>query len=210
MRTRIIGTAVLAALVMAACSAQPADTQDTSSSTTTIETTSAVVATPDTAAQAAAEAAEVARVAEEQEAARAAAESSAAAQSAADQAAADQAVQAAADQAEADRVAAEEQAAATTAEQPRGEWIDRNWGWVSPETAQRALDYGIPWGGDVPGFLRCGTICGEQPTSGEVQSEYQSTHVPTPAYPTIPTPDPGSSDICPRPLYLINGQCLSD
>lgn len=50
-------------------------------------------------------------------------------------------------------------------------WYDGR-GWVSPETAQRAIAAGIPVGGDVPNYLRCGTLCGESPTSGEIQYEW--------------------------------------
>ena len=48
-------------------------------------------------------------------------------------------------------------------------WNDSR-GYVSPGTAERAVEAGIPVGQDVPGYLRCGTMCGEAPTSGEVQS----------------------------------------
>jgi hypothetical protein len=122
----------------------------------------------------------------------------------------------------------------------RGEWIDPNWGWVSPETAQRALDHGIPWGGDVPGYLRCGTICGEEPTSGEVQSAFaclegtgtcdsepeailRAADVPEEAISAarqnghrapdpseLPTPDPDPSGICSPPLLLYDGKYLGD
>lgn len=53
-----------------------------------------------------------------------------------------------------------------------GGWYDAHGNWVSPETAARALAEGIPVGGDVPGYLRCGTLCGESATSGEIQSEW--------------------------------------
>lgn len=49
-------------------------------------------------------------------------------------------------------------------------WPDSAGHWISADTAIRALAAGIPRGGDVPDYLRCGTICGELPTSGEVQS----------------------------------------
>jgi hypothetical protein len=49
-------------------------------------------------------------------------------------------------------------------------WSDSAGHWISAETAIRALGAGIPRGGDVPDYLRCGTICGELPTSGEVQT----------------------------------------
>ena len=158
-RGAIVLVAAVAALLAGCSSSQDVPTTSTNASTTAPTTSVATIpstiasSTPDQAA--AAEASEAARVAAEQEAERVAAESSAAAQSAADQSAADQA--------EADRIAAE-----STTQAPAAEWYDSR-GWVSPGTAQRALDAGIPWGGDVPGYLRCGTICGEEPTSGEVQ-----------------------------------------
>ena len=49
-------------------------------------------------------------------------------------------------------------------------WSDSAGHWISADTAIRALAAGIPRGGDVPDYLRCGTICGELPTSGEVQT----------------------------------------
>lgn len=51
-------------------------------------------------------------------------------------------------------------------------WSDSAGHWISAETAIRALGAGIPRGGDVPDYLRCGTICGEFPTSGEVQAAH--------------------------------------
>ena len=51
-------------------------------------------------------------------------------------------------------------------------WSDSAGHWISAETAIRALAAGIPRGGDVPDYLRCGTICGELPTSGEVQTAH--------------------------------------
>jgi hypothetical protein len=100
-----------------------------------------------------------------QEAARVAAEQAAAEQAAAEMAAAEQ--------------AAAEQAAAATQRQTQTAqaapdlyetgWYDER-GWVSPESARRAKDAGIPAGGTVPNYLRCGTICGESPTSGDMQS----------------------------------------
>lgn len=137
-----------------------------------------------------------ARVAAEQEAARVEAEKAAAAQAAAaeeanrvaaEQAAADEAERAAekehaqfdaavaagsCTEAPTDRVdecvaIVEGQADAAAAENG---WYAPNGQWISPGTEERALAAGIPAGGDVPGYLRCGTICGEDPTSGEVQS----------------------------------------
>ena len=115
---------------------------------------------------------EAARVAAEKEAAeQAAAEQAAAEQAAAEQAAAEQAAaeQAAAEQAAAEQAAAEQEAAEQAA-QSEG-WYDER-GWVSPETAARAIAAGITPGENVPNYLRCGTICGESPTSGEIQSQY--------------------------------------
>ena len=111
-------------------------------------------------AQATARQAAEAKAAADAEAARVAAEAATAAQAEADRVAAEQA------QAEADEAAAAE----AEAEADQG-WYDER-GWVSPETARRALDAGIPYGGNVPGALRCGTMCGEEPTSGELQYDY--------------------------------------
>jgi len=181
---RVLAAIVL--VVLAGCTAQPAQTPGarTSGLTTTVDTPQLVPTTPDAAAAAAAAAAasaEVARVAAAQESVRSAAESSAAAASAA-QAAAEQtaAEKAAAEKAEAERLASESQAAAqSAADQAAAEasgingWYDSAGNWISPETAARAIDNGISPGGDVPGYLRCGTICGELPTSGEVQWAWQ-------------------------------------
>ncbi len=49
-------------------------------------------------------------------------------------------------------------------------WYTPNGHWISPETAARAIAAGIAPGETVPNYLRCGTICGEGPTSGEVQT----------------------------------------
>lgn len=68
-------------------------------------------------------------------------------------------------------------------------WYSTNWGWVSPETAKRALAAGIPPGGDVPGYLRCGTIGGESPTSGEVQSWNQGLDPVPPGYESYLVPN---------------------
>jgi hypothetical protein len=51
-------------------------------------------------------------------------------------------------------------------------WYTPNGNWVSPETAKRAIEAGISPGDTVPNYLRCGTICGEGPTSGEVQQAF--------------------------------------
>lgn len=70
-------------------------------------------------------------------------------------------------------LAAAEAAASQAAQENLYEtgWYDER-GWVSPQTAQRAKDAGIPAGDLVPNYLRCGTICGESPTSGEVQQQW--------------------------------------
>jgi len=141
--------------------------------------------------QAAADKAIADKLAADQAAAQAAADQAAADKAAADKAAADLAVadlaaqaaaeqaaaQAAAEQAAAEEQAAEEQAAAEAAAEAAAAeknssldgWYTPNGNWVSPETAARAIDAGIAPGETVPNYLRCGTICGEGPTSGEVQ-----------------------------------------
>ncbi len=48
-------------------------------------------------------------------------------------------------------------------------WTDSAGHWISADTAIRALAAGIQRGAKVPDYLRCGTTCGELPTSGEVQ-----------------------------------------
>ena len=174
---RVLAAIVL--VVLAGCTAQPAQTPGatTSGLTTPVDTPQLVPTTPDAAAAAAAVAAsaEVARVAAAQESVRSAAESSAAAASAA-QAAAEQA---AAEKAEAPLASESQAAAQSAADQAAAEasgingWYDSAGNWISPETAARAIDNGISPGGDVPGYLRCGTICGELPTSGEVQWAWQ-------------------------------------
>ena len=116
-----------------------------------------------------------------QESARLAAEQAAAeeaARAAAERATAEQAARAAAEQASADEAArvAADQSAANEAEQAQVDLYETGWyddrGWVSPETGARARDAGIEAGGNVPNYLRCGTICGESPTSGEVQQQW--------------------------------------
>jgi len=74
------------------------------------------------------------------------------------------AAQSAADQAAAD--AAQQAADALYA----AGWYDKR-GWVSPESAARARDAGIAAGGSVPDTLRCGTSCGEPPTSAELEQQ---------------------------------------
>jgi hypothetical protein len=104
---------------------------------------------------------------------QAAAERSSAEQAATEKAAAQQAAaeQAAAEQAAAEQAAAESSAASVAAQADSGVdgWYTPSGNWVSPETAARAIAAGISPGETVPNYLRCGTICGEGPTSGEVQ-----------------------------------------
>ncbi|MET0965511.1 MAG: hypothetical protein ABWZ02_03900 [Nakamurella sp.] len=115
--------------------------------------------------QAAAEKAAADAAAAAESAARAAAEQAAAeAQAAEEQAAEEQAAEAA----EAAEAAAAE-AAAAEANSGLDGWYTPNGNWVSPQTAARAIAAGIAPGETVPNYLRCGTICGEGPTSGEVQ-----------------------------------------
>ncbi len=144
--------------------------------------------------QAAAGAAAVEAENQRREAARVAAAQ--AAQAAAEQAAASQAAQAEADRQAAEAAAAEEEA--QTAE-PEPDLYDTGWydarGWVSPETAQRAKQAGIQAGDTVPNYLRCGTICGESPTSGEVQQQ---------ADPPVVSFDDGDSALC---AFQVRGTC---
>ena len=117
-------------------------------------------------------AAAAAQAAAEEAAAQAAAEQAAAEQAAADQAAAEQAAaaeQQAAEQAAAEAAAAAQAEAESEAESGLQGWYTPNGNWISPETAARAMAAGIAPGETVPNYLRCGTICGEGPTSGEVQ-----------------------------------------
>lgn len=212
-RSRLLAWGSLSAgavILLSACTSDavdsfttsPAATTSAPSSTTGIEQEATRLAAEQSAAAASRLAQEeAARVAAEQEAARLAAEEAArieaervaAEQSAAEQAAAE-AEEEAAEQAaaeEAERQAAEEQAAAEQVERDAAEngWYSSNWGWVSPETAKRALAAGIPPGGDVPGYLRCGTICGESPTSGEVQSWNQGLEPVPPGYESYLAPN---------------------
>ena len=134
---------------------------------------------------------EAARVAAEQaaaeEAARVAAGQAAVAQAAQEQAAleaqavADAAQQAAADQAVIDQQEqdlANDDAGVLSAEEQRllAEGFTGDDGTsYSPSTVRRGWDeLGIRPGNLVPGYLRCGTDCGETPTSGELQSEWEN------------------------------------
>ncbi|MGD5691043.1 hypothetical protein QUT48_22695, partial [Xanthomonas citri pv. citri] len=118
-----------------------------------------------------------------------AAEQAAAAQAAQEQAALDAQAAAAADaaqQAAAEEAAAQQQeqalenddAGVLSAEEQRilAEGFTGDDGTsYSPSTVQRGWDQlGIRPGNLVPGYLRCGTECGESPTSGELQSEWES------------------------------------
>lgn len=114
------------------------------------------------AEKAAAEQAAAERAAEQSAAEKAAAEELAAEESAAEESAV---AQSAAAQSAADQAAADADAAANG-------WYTPSGNWVSPETAARALAAGIAPGETVPNYLRCGTICGEGPTSGEVQTAH--------------------------------------
>ena len=111
-------------------------------------------------------------------AAREAEEQAARDQEAVDQAAREAAEQAVRDQQAADAAAAQEAAEQEAAQQEAAQqeadaasqgWYTPSGNWVSPQTAARALAAGIAPGETVPNYLRCGTICGEGPTSGEVQ-----------------------------------------
>ncbi len=128
------------------------------------------------AEQSAAEKAAAEKAAADQAAAEKAAEQSAAEKAAAEQAAEESAAEesaaeeSAAAQSEAEQSAADE--AAADADAAANGWYTPSGNWVSPETAARALAAGISPGDTVPNYLRCGTICGEGPTSGEVQTAH--------------------------------------
>lgn len=164
-----------AAVAASASAAQAAADQlaAASSAAASSAAASAAAAAAAAAAEQAAQAA-AAQAASEQSAAESAAASAAAEQAAAEdaqrQADEDAAEQSAADQAAAEQSAAE-QSAADEAEGDSGAdgWYTPSGNWVSPETAARAIAAGISPGETVPNYLRCGTICGEGPTSGEVQ-----------------------------------------
>lgn len=124
------------------------------------------------AEQSAAEAAASVSAASESAAAQAAAEQSAADQSAAERSAVAESLaqQAASEQADAEKQAGEQAGSDPAVARALAEgWYTPNGNYVSPETAARAIAAGIAPGETVPNYLRCGTICGEGPTSGEVQ-----------------------------------------
>ena len=86
-----------------------------------------------------------------------------------------------------------------------GGWYD-TWGWVSPQTAQRAFAAGIAAGKDVRDELRCGTACGESPTAAQIQAQYIADHPDNPnasieAYEAAAAACPG---------YFIRGNCYVD
>src|SRR5664279_1003996 len=207
-KTLIIIAALFLALIatmVAACSSST-NLSDSSTSATVIASStvdsSAVEAAADKKA-ADTRAAAVAAAKTKAAAAKAAADKKAAAKKAADKKAAD---------AEASRESESSSAAQSSTTEPAPkEWYDSR-GYVSPQTQQRALAAGIPWGGEVPGYLRCGTICGEEPTSGEVQSGWGNGDSTTPAT-TIPE-DPSQQTITCADIYRglgggyeIRGKC---
>lgn len=84
-------------------------------------------------------------------------------------------------------------------------WYD-TWGWVSPQTAARALAAGIAAGKDVRDNLRCGTDCGEPPTAAQIQAQYILDHPDSPnasveAYEAAAAACPG---------FFIRGNCYAD
>ena len=172
----VLAAGIVGAVLLAGCGAGGTGPTTTGSvpSTTTLavsRTSSAAVATS-TADSAAAEASAAAA------ASAASASAAEAAQVAAAAAAAEQAAQAAAQQAAAAQSAADQAAAAqSAADQAAADLYATGWyderGWVSPETAARAKAAGIEAGATVPDYLRCGTLCGESPTSGELQQQDQ-------------------------------------
>lgn len=139
---------------------------------------SAAQAAADEAAIVAAEqaaAADAARVAAEQAAAAQVAQEQAALEA---QAAADAAQAAQEDAAQQEQDLADDDAGGFSAEEQRilDEGFTGNDGTTySPSTVQRGWEeLGIRPGDMVPGYLRCGTECGESPTSGELQSEWEN------------------------------------
>ena len=196
-RVPAAAVAMAAAIALTACTIAGTATPASTSSTVPVVPTTATSATQTddpaavrsasmasvASAQAVADKAAADKAAADQSAAeQSAAAQSAAAKAAAEQAAAEQAAaeEAAAEQAAADAAAAEqsaaEQAAAdqasADADAAASGWYTPSGNWVSPETAARALAAGIAPGETVPNYLRCGTICGEGPTSGEVQTAH--------------------------------------
>ncbi len=79
-------------------------------------------------------------------------------------------------------------------------WYDER-GWISPQTAARALAAGIAPGGNVPDYLRCGTICGEDPTSGEIQAQKAAEEESARAQATSTTP--------PCAYMVVRGVCYT-
>ncbi len=79
-------------------------------------------------------------------------------------------------------------------------WYDE-FGWISPDTAARALAAGIPLGANVPENLRCGTACGENPTAAEIEAQKsaEAESAASAATQTAPT--------C--PYMVVRGVCYS-
>lgn len=193
-RTAVGATAAM--ILIASCSGDPTGNQigpqsvvsmtTPASPTTTRSSVAASSAALASAQSAASSAAAAASLASEQSVAAQSAASVASEQSVASVASEQSAASVASEQSAAS-VASEASAASVAAEQAAAEdpdldeesaedpavdgWYDSR-GWVSPETAKRAIAAGIAHGGDVPGYLRCGTICGEEPTSGELQQQW--------------------------------------
>ena len=84
-------------------------------------------------------------------------------------------------------------------------WYD-TWGWVSPQTAERALAAGIAPGKDVRDNLRCGTDCSESPTAAQVQAQYIQEHPDSPD----PTLEAYEAATAACPGYFIRGNCYAD
>jgi hypothetical protein len=170
------------AITLAACTSAAPDTPSSPSTRAVSTPAATVTSSPDPAGVAASLSASSASAAGQSAAAKAAAQAvadAAAAQVSASAAAADQAAaESAAALSSAESVAAEQAAEQSAAEEsaaaqaPDGTdgWYTPSGNWVSPEAAARAIAAGIAPGETVPNYLRCGTICGEGPTSGEVQT----------------------------------------
>lgn len=142
------------------------------------------------AARVAAEQTEAARAEAERVAAEAAAQAERDAQAAADQAAAE-AAEAQAEHEAAERAVHEER------ERILAEgFTDENGTTYSPETVRRGVEAGIYPGDPIPGYLRCGTACGETPTSGELQA-WNTGLVPVPqGYESYLAPNATPYDSC--------------
>ena len=97
------------------------------------------------------------------------------------------------------------QSVVTTATEGSQGWND-TWGWVSPQTAERALAAGIAPGQDVRDELRCGTDCGESPTAAQIQARYIQDHPNSPD----PTLEAYEAAAAACPGYFIRGNCYAD